>query len=194
MSLDAEQFTVVGIGVAALLVIGPAIFKAANVKGDTNNKWSTRVDLALVALDDKIVRELTEIHSATASLLPSANAPFDPVQAIADPSPLSERIERTAVYYAARVRMTNDLARACKLGRKFIASLSMIASATVLLTLFYAELIKWDPLRWAGVTAGGTGLIALIASSIVYIICMDHLSDDEILADTASRARGRHPR
>jgi len=194
VSLDGEQLTVVGIGVAALLVIGPAIFKAANVKGDTNNKWSTRVDLALVALDDKIVRELAEIGSATALLLPPADAPFDPVQAIVDPSPLSERVERTADYYAARVRMPKDLARACKLGRKFVASLSMLAIGIVPLTLFYAELITWGPLRWAGVALSGIGLITLIVASIIYIICMDRLSDDEILADTSSQARGRRPR
>lgn len=194
MSLDAEQLTVIGIGVAALLVIGPAIFKAANVKGDTNNKWSTRVDLAVVALDEKIVAELGEIGSATRSLLPPDDAPFDPLVAIVDPSPLSERIERTATYYAARVRMRNNLSRARRLGRTFVASLSMLAVGVVVLTLYYAELVRWDPLWWVGIVVGGAGLAVLSAAAVVYIVCMDHLADDEILADTASQARGRHAR
>jgi anti-sigma-K factor RskA len=194
VSVDAEQATIIGIGVASLLVIGPAIFKAANVKGDTNNKWSTRVDLALVALDDKIVRELGELRNETDHLLAPVDAPFDPAQAIVDPSPLSARVERTALCYAARVRMRTDLDRARRLGRVFVVSLSMLAVAVVLLTLFYAELVTWDPLRWAGVVVGGIGLIALIAATVVYVVCMDHLSDDEILADTASQARDSQSR
>jgi uncharacterized membrane protein YqjE len=194
VSLNAEQLTVVGIGVGSLLVIGPAILKAANVKGDTNDKWSTRVALAVVALDDKIVGELGELRKETEHLLVPADAPFDPGQAIVDPSPLSARVERTARYYAARVRMESDLARARRLGMVFVVSLSMLAIAVVLLTLFYAELVTWDPIRWAGVGVGGAGLVALIAAGVVYIVCMDHLSGDEILADCAAQTRSGHRR
>lgn len=191
MTLDGEQLTVVGIGVAALLVIGPATFKAANIRGDTSNKWSARIDLAVVALDEKIVGELGALRTETDYLLAPANSPFDPAQAIVDPSPLSERVERTAKYYAARVRMKLDLDRVRRLGRVFVVSLAMLALADISLTLFYADLVKWGPLRWAGVVVGGIGLIAMIAGAVVYIACIDRLSGDEILADTASEAGRR---
>jgi hypothetical protein len=190
LSFDGDQLTVIGIGVGSLLVIGPAIFKAANLRGDTNNKWRDRVDLAVVALDEKIVGELGELRDETDSVLSPANVPFDPAQAIVDPSPLSERVARTAKYYAARVRMKTDLNRAHRLGRVFVVSLSMLAFAVVLLTLFFADLIDWNPMKWAGVVIGGLGLVALIAATVVYVVCVDRLSSAEILADTAPQGGG----
>jgi hypothetical protein len=190
LSVDAEQLGVVALGVTSLLVIGPAIFKAANLRGDTSNKWSTRVDIAVVALDEKIVSELSELRDEAEDVLAPVNAPFDPAQAIVDPSPLSERVGRTAKYYAARVRMKNDLVRVRRLGRVFVMSLSMLALAIVPLTLYYADLVRWDPSWWAGVILGALGLVGLIVATFIYIVCVDRLSGAEILADTASQAGG----
>lgn len=187
MSLDGDQLTVVGIGVGVLLVLIPAIFKAGSLRGDANNKWSSRRDLAVVALDEKTVVELRNLRDETNTVLPPVDAPFDPAQAIVDPSPLSERVERTAKYYRARVGMERDLDRLRRLGRVFVASLSMLAVATVLLTVYYSELLDWKSLQWAGVGVGGVGLTTFIVAGVVYILCEDRLSGAEILADTAAQ-------
>lgn len=190
MSVDGDQAGVIAIGVGALCVLAPAIFKAANLRGDSNNKWSSRVDLAAVALDEKTVVELRELRDETDTVLPPADAPFDPSQAIVDPSPLSERVERTAKYYRARVRMQRDLHRVCRLGRVFVVSLTMIAIAAALLPAYYAELLDWGWMRWVGVSLGAVGLLALIVGGVVYVVCVDRLSGAEMLADTAAQAAG----
>lgn len=188
MSVEAGQVGVVAAGIAALGGLVPAIGKAANLRGDANSKWSSRVDLAVVALDEKTVAELRQLRDETDVVLPPADAPFDPAQAIVDPSPLSTRVERTAKYYRARVRMERDLDRLRRLGRAFMASLSMLAVSVVLLVVYYAELLDWDWTRWIGVGMGAVGAIALLATGAVYVVCVERLSGAEILADTVAQA------
>lgn len=188
MSVDAGQIAVVAIGVTALLALGPAIFKAANLRGDVNNKWSSRVDLAVVALDEKTVVELRELRDEINEVLPEPDAPFDPAQAIVDPAPLSARVERTAEYYERRVGMERNLDRVRRLGRVFVTSLSMIAVGVVPLTVYYSDLLEWEWMRWAGLALLGVGLVALISAATVYIVCVDRLSGAEILADTGAQA------
>lgn len=190
MSVDGGQAGVILGGATALLVLGGAIFKAANLRGDANNKWSSRVDLAAVALDEKTIAELRKLGDEIETVMPDQNRPFDPAQAIIDPSPLSERVERTAKYYRARVRMASDLNHVRQLGRLFVASLLLLAVGVTLLTVYYAELIGWGWMPWAGGGSGGLGLLVLVAGGVTYIVCVDRLSSAEILAETAAQAAG----
>lgn len=190
MTLDGAQVAIVGIGVASLLALVRAIIKAANLRGDTNSKWSSRVDLAVVALDEKTIVELKELRDEIDTVLPESDAPFDPAQAIVDPSPLSERVERTAKYYRARVRMETHLNRVRSLGRVFVVSLSLLTIAAVLIPAYYADLLGWDWARWLGFGLGAAGLIILIPAGAVYVVWVDRLSGAEILAGTAAQAGG----
>lgn len=192
MSLKTgEQAGVIAVGAATLLAWGAAIFKAANLRGDLSRKWSSRVELAVLALDEKTVVELRELRAEIDTVLPAADAPFDPGQVVSvDPAPLSERVERTAKYYTARVRMEKNLARARRLARIFVVVFAVLALATTLLTLRYAEIVNADWLKWAGFILGGLALIVLILAGTVYVVCADHLAGDEILADTAAQAGG----
>jgi hypothetical protein len=119
LSLDAgAQAGIVAAGGAAVLVLAGAIFRAVNLRGDSNKKWSSRIDLAVVALDEKTVVELRELRTEIDELLPSDEGlPFDPIRVSADPGPLSQRVKRTAAFYAARMRMQKDLDRVLRLGR-----------------------------------------------------------------------------
>ena len=173
-----------------MLVLAGAIFKAVNLRGDHNTKWSSRIDLAVVALDEKTVVVLRELRTDIDKLLPTDEDPFDPIRVSVDPSPLSERVEQTATFYAARVRMTKDLDRVLRLGRVFVFGLVVLMLAIVLLTLHYAEILDWSWMRWAGYGCGGVGVAILISAMVVYSVCVDRLASGEILAETASQAGG----
>lgn len=194
MSLSGgDQAAVVALGATILLATGGGIFKAVNLRGDSNRKWSSRIDLAAGALDEKTVAELQVLRSDIDGLLPEAGSPlepgppFDPAQAIVDPSPVSERVERVAKYYRVRVRLQKDLERVLALGRVFVVGLVTLAIGVASLTLFFAELETWKGLSVAGFILGGVGLATLILAMIGYGICVDRLAGAEILADTASQ-------
>lgn len=184
----SDQAGIIAVGVGALVAVAAALFKAANLRGDSNSKWSSRVDLAAGALDEKTVAELQLLRADIDRLLPDTDEPFEPAQAIVDPSPLSARVEKTAKYYRARVRMGKNLNRVRRLGRVFVGSLILIAFAVVLLTVYYAELLSWNWIRPAGLVIGGLGVFVVILAMSVYIFWVDRLSGDEILADTAAEA------
>ena len=171
-----------------MLVLAGAIFKAVNLRGDHNTKWSSRIDLAVVALDEKTVVVLRELRTDIDKLLPTDD-PFDPIRVSVDPSPLSERVEQTATFYAARVGMKKNLNRVLSLGRVFVFGLVVLMVAIVLLTLHYAELLDWSWMRWAGYVSGGIGASILVCAMVVYSVCVDRLASGEILAETASQAR-----
>jgi len=188
-----DQAAIVALGVTILTATGGGIFKAVNLRGDSNRKWSSRIDLAAGALDEKTVAELQILRADIDGLLPEPGTPlepgppFDPAQAIVDPSPLSERVERVAKYYRARVRLQRDLDRVLALGRVFVVGLIAFAVGVVLLTLSFAEVATLGWLRAAGFAVGGVGLTTLVLAMIGYGICVDRLAGAEILADTASQ-------
>ena len=188
MSLaGADQAGIVAVGVGVLIAVGGGIFKAVNLRGDSNRKWSSRIDLAASALDEKSIAELHRLRSEIDNLLPEPGAPFDPAQAIIDPSPLSERVGQTGKYYRARVRMRKDLNHILRLGRAFVFGLAVLGLGVILLTLHFAELVSWSWMRTAGFASGGLGLVILLLTMIGYGICVDRLAGAEILAETASQ-------
>lgn len=175
-------------GATALGILGAGIFRASNLRGDSNTKWSTRILLAASALDEKIVTELQALRGDIETALPGSEVPFDPANAIADPQPLSARVEKVAKFYRARVRMDKDLRRVLRLGRVFVVALILLALASGLLTCHYGELVDWSWLRVSGLIAGGLGAAVAIGSMGVYIVCVDRLASAEILAGTAAQA------
>jgi hypothetical protein len=187
---DSDPAGIIAVGAGTLLVLSGAAFKAVNLRGDANSKWSSRIDLAVVALDEKTVAELKALRAEIDDLVPDDDAPFDPAQAIIDPAPLSERVERTAKFYRARVRMENDLDRVRRLGRVFVFLLLLLMISVAMLTIHYAELFDWSWARTAGLAAGAVSVALLIFAGAVYGVCMDRLASGEILADTAGQGGG----
>jgi hypothetical protein len=189
LSLDAgDQATIIGIGVAAVVVLVPALVKAANFRGDMNKKWSSRIDLAAVALDEKTVVALRRLRDEIGDTLPDADTPFDPAQAILDPSPLVGKIEKTSKYYRSRVRMQKYLNTLLHLGRISAAALALLIIMVVLVTVFYAELWHATLVRTVGLIGGGLALFALVAAGVAHYVCVEGLASSEILAETASQA------
>lgn len=189
MSLgSSDQAGIIAAGGAAILVLAGALFKAVNLRGDQNAKWSSRVDLAVVALDEKLVVELRELRREIDEVLPDTHG-FDPTLDVSmNPAPLSARVEKTAEYYSARVGMKRDLARVLMLGRVFVFGLVVGMVAAVCLTLRYAEIVDVSWLRWAGFGTGTLAVLVLALAMSVYGVCVDRLASGELLADTASRA------
>jgi hypothetical protein len=187
---SSDQAGIIAAGGAAVIFLAGAIFKAVNLRGDQNAKWSSRVDLAVVALDEKLVVELRELRREIDEVLPEGGK-FDPtVDVSMDPAPLSVRVEKTAAYYSARVGMKRDLDRVLVLGRVFVLGLVAGVLAAVFLTLHYAEIVNWSWLQWAGFGTGAVAVAVLVVAMIVYGVCVDRLASGELLADTASRAAG----
>jgi hypothetical protein len=183
-----DQAAIIGVGSAVVLVLAGGLVKAASLRGDMNQKWSSRIDLAAVALDEKTVFELKQLRDEIDTVMPADDALFEPGQAIADPSPLSARVEKTAKFYRARVRMEKDLRRLVGLGRVAVGALTGLIIAVLFLTLHYAELSGWRWMRWAGFGLGTVATVILIAVGLVYTVCVDQLSSSEILAESASQA------
>jgi hypothetical protein len=186
LSLAAsDQAAIIGAGAAAVLVLSGGIFKAANLRGDTNNKWSSRIDLAAIALDEKAAIALQKLRDDIDDLMP--DDPFEPGRAIVDPSPLSERVEMTGKYYRARVRMEKDLTLVLRLGRFFVVALTALVLAVVMLTLYFAQLCDWWEIHWAGFVLGGVAVAIIVGAGASYVFCVDRLSSSEILAESASQ-------
>lgn len=185
MSLGVgEQTAIILGGGTALLILGGATFQAASLRGDINAKWSSKVAVAVTALDEKALKALRDLRDEIDRVLPKT---FDPAEMTLNPAPLSDRVEETTRYHRARQRMERNLARCRGLGRALVAGLLLLMIAVLLLTLHYSELVDGGFTFWAGVITGGIAIAEIVGSGVAYIVLQDRLASDEILADTASQ-------
>lgn len=185
MSLSVEEQTAIILGGGtALLILGGATFKAASLRGDINAKWSSKVAIAVTALDEKALKALRDLRDEIDQALPKT---FEPAEMTLDPAPLSDRVEETSRYHRARQRMERNLKRCRGLGRALVAGLILLMVGVLLLTLHYSQLAESDLTFWAGVLIGGFAVAEIGSSGIAYIVLEDRLTSDEILADTASQ-------
>ncbi|MDO8184677.1 hypothetical protein Q5424_04930 [Conexibacter sp. JD483] len=193
MSLDSgEQAGVIWGGVAAVLVLGAGIFKAARARGDIHNEWDARVRLAAAVLNDKAANELRELRDEINEILPPDEAPFDPVDVIADLSPLIARAEQATEYGDARDRMLKALDRAKKVVHvPLIAGLTLLLVGLVALTAFYADAIDVPGIvRPVGFALVGVSALILAFVTGIYTVCQSRLSRGEILAGTSGTDAG----
>lgn len=185
MSLGpGDQAAIIGVGGAVLLAVGAGTFRASSLRGDMNNKWVRRVSFAVVALDEKAISELELLRDDLKNILP---AEFDPGQAIADPAPLSQRAETTVKYYRARTQMQGDFVRLRQACPVLVGGLAAVEIAAAMLTLYYAELWHWTPLRIAGLVLGALGVAVLVLTVVTYAVLQHRLAGAEILAGTGGR-------
>lgn len=179
---DQEQ--VVGIGLAAVFVLGGMIVKAVNLRGDLNAKWSARVAVAQSALAEKTVVALRELRDTLNTKLPQG---FSPQDVSMDPGPLAEHLSDTAQAYRASLRMSRDLDRLLALGSYFALALIGAMMSTVILTLSFSRLVIPGWFRWVGYMTGLIGVAGGLVVLAVYAVWVGHLASDEIRAGTASQ-------
>lgn len=191
MSLDpGAQASIIWGGIATLLVLGGAIFKAAKLRGQLHSEWCSRVDLAVASLDEKTVAELGQLRDQIDAFLPEKMAPFDPAQTITDPAAMTVRVERSTKYFKARVKMENSLVRVRLVGHALLFGLLFEVVAVILLTLHYSEIVSGvDWLRWPGFALAGVGGVVLIVAMCVFVVCETRLSRGEILAGTSGQSQ-----
>lgn len=186
MSLGAgEQAAIIGVGATVLLAAGGGVFKASSLRGDMNNKWTRRVSLAVAALDEKALSELSLLRDDVEDTLADA---FDPAQAIADPAPLSRRAETTVKFRKGRTRMQEDFKRLLQVCPFLVGGLAAVVVATAALTVYYSELWDVAAFRIGGLILAGIGLAVLVLVGIAYAVLQHRLASNEILAGTGGRA------
>jgi hypothetical protein len=200
MSLAAgDQAQIIGVGLAAVFALGAAIWKTASLRGDVAARWARRVDFAVAALDEKTIRELERLRDEVDEVLPaerrrddleddSARPPFDPAQAIADPSPLSKRAEKAVNFHRTRTRMEAAVVGLMRVGRAAVGTLGAMALACCGTTVHYAELVTWSFIGPASLVLCGGSLLVLVGIGATYVVLQDRLASAEDLAGTAGRA------
>lgn len=184
MTLDpGAQATIVGVGVAAIIANCAAIFKVATLRGDVNQKWSGRVAYAVAALDEKTLAELDGLRDDIDAALPAFVT--DPLQAIADPGPLSRRAERAAKLYRTRARMESNLRLLCNLGPVLLWVLAALLVSIVGVTLHHADLVQAGWVRLISWLVLATCSVALAVGMAGYALLQHRLAGAELLAGSA---------
>lgn len=191
MTLSAgDEAAVIAVGVTVVLAVTVGVFRVASLRGDMNSKWARRTAFAVAALGEKTIAELEQLRDAVDETLPATPDGFDPSQAIANPAPLFERAEKTVKYYRAQTRMEKDLDHLRGLGPILVGALIGIDAAAAVLTIFFAELLKWAWIKPFGFVLLVASGLTLVAAGGFYIVLQQHLADDEILAGTGGQAQG----
>lgn len=192
MTLEpGDEAAIIAVGVAVVLAVTVGIFKAASLRGDMNSKWAGRVAFAAAALGEKTISELEHLRDAVDQALPATPDGFDPSQAIADPAPLFARADRTVKYYRAQARLEKDLGYLRGLGPVLVGALIGVDIAAAVLTVFFAELLKWTWIKPVGFVLLVAASLVLGIAGCVYIVLQHRLADGEILAGTGGRAQGK---
>lgn len=190
MTIDGDQAAVIALGATLAFGLGAGFFRLADLRARLNDRWSSRVDLAVVSLDEKTLLGLRGLRDQVDATLPAGDAPFDPVEAIVDPSPLESGVKTLAEYYRARVSMRNLLARILWLARVVVVMLAALAVGVLLLTLHYGDLLEGSLVQWSGLVVGGVAVTALVGAGVTYNVSIDRLTTIEMLAGTAGRSPG----
>jgi hypothetical protein len=186
MSLSAgDQAQIIGIGTLLLLGLGGGVWRTATVRGDQAARWTSRVDLAVAALDAKTIQQLERLRAEVDSVLPETE--FSPSQVIADPAPLSQSAERAVELHRASRGMNAALRRLLITGRLIIGGLAGLFFGIACTTAHFAELWNWTPLRAIGLAADGVFGLVLIGTAVVYVLLQDRLASAEQLAGTAGQ-------
>lgn len=178
-----DPATVVGVGIAALVALGAALWKAASLRGDVHESWSTRVDAATSALTDRAIDELQALRRETDKLLGDPEGASPPVLATVDPAPLVRRAEAVARYSDARKRIDGHLRRLLRVAPLLIPALIAVAISTILLTVYFAEIGHYQGVLVAGI---GTFIVGAVTGAILfgfYLHAQHGLSGAEMLGD-----------
>ena len=188
-----DEAQVIGVGAAAVLVLGGAIFKMASFRGDIDSKWSGRVKFATAALDEKTIAELEALRDEVDEILPGDAGGFDPAQAIADPAQLSKRAEKTVKFYKARTRMQGDFEKLRALGPVFVGALSAVLVGALLLTAYFAEIARWSLVKPLGLVVLLAGVAVLFGAGAMLVFLQQRLANEQILAGTGGQAEAGQP-
>lgn len=159
-ALTADQ-RIAALGVCAVFLLPafPALWKAAQLRGDTIARWRDRVGVAYSGLTERAVEALRDLQAQADQLLGDMGT-FDPLLAVADPEPL-----------AALATQFNKLLRARGLlRRRYSRQLRLVSLGSYLVAAYVAGVLAvgayyadggheyWT--MWAGIGLAGAALVA----------------------------------
>ncbi|MBV9193882.1 MAG: hypothetical protein JO168_07020 [Solirubrobacterales bacterium] len=180
-SAAPDPAAVVGVGLAVILALGAALWKAGNLRGEVNRAWAQRVDAVTTALTDRALDELQALRRETDRLLGDPDAENPPLLASVDPAPLVRRAEAVARYAQTRDRLDGYFRRLLRLAPLLIPTLIVLILSTALLTLYYSKIEHFADFRLAGlITLVGGGVVGVILFAL-YLIAEHRLSGAELL-------------
>lgn len=174
MNLDhGELFAVLGVaGVAAL-------FRAATMRGDLSERWTTRVEVAEAGLAERATNEALMLQDEIAGLI-GAGSSSPPLLATVDPNPLAHRAADFQKTLIVGNRLPAYFRWLLRLGPAAIVIASFFILSLAAVFLNNSELIESGLLRVGGIVLGITAVFFGLLLFAAFIFLNQKLSGAEI--------------
>lgn len=178
---EPNQLGILGLAAVLFLAALPALWKAAGLRGDTNKKWSERVEVAHAGLSERATSELLQLQNEIGTALGGATG-FTPAQVWIDPDPLVKRANKCADLLRVRDKLHDRFRRHRRLGPILITPLIAYAIGVVAGTLYFTEVAHNLWMRNAAFLLDGLALAALVVIFAFYVYYEAQLTKAEELA------------
>jgi len=174
LNLDhGELFAVLGVaGVAAL-------YRAATMRGDLSEQWSTRVEVAEAGLADRATTEALRLQDEIADLIGSGSS-SPPRLATVDPTPLAHRAADFQKTLITGNRLPMYFRWLLRLGPAAIGIAAAFLVALAAVFLDNSELVMSALLRIGGIVLGITTVVLGLVLFAAFIFLNQRLSGAEI--------------
>lgn len=172
------------LGAGFVVTTAGALWKAANLRADVFSNYHGRLALAQAGIDERASAALRILAEKVDETLGDLD-PFDPTQALADPSELQVLIEDVSRLLSARTHLPIYFRRMLQVG-PLLMTLFIVLLVSVLIALTYFS--GWKRARglgYAGIwsAAGSVSLIGIVTA--YYFSLLHRFSSAEILSAVA---------
>ena len=167
-------------GIAPLIALGAATWKAASMRGSQHENWSTRVSVLKAGLDEKAIRELENLRGNIDELLGAEDDA--PVAAIADPASLLQSVRRFDKMMRVHKRVDSHFRWLLRLGNFLVIAMLLMIVGVVGGVLILSNLVNITWLWSGSLVLLGLGFTLTVVCFFVYWTLQNKLSNAEELA------------
>lgn len=167
-------------GIAPLIALGAATWKAAGMRGSQHENWSARVTVLKTGLDEQAIQELESLRESIDELLGAEDDA--PVAAIAEPAELLQSVRRFEKMMKTHRRVDANFKWLLRLGNILVVSMLLMIVGVICGALFLSKLVESSFLWITSLSLVGIGLLAVTACFFVYWTLQNKLSNAEELA------------
>lgn len=181
MTLDNSQLTIIGVGVTCALPAIPAVWKAATLRGATNDSLRSRVYQARAGLSEAAGRCLRQVQEEIDGTLGKPNEEFDPDTVVADPGALVGITQEFENFIRVRDKLEarfGALLFICKWA--FVPAL-VYAVGVLLVTWAFASETEESLYRVGSLSVAGAGIVTGIVILVAYTYLHQRIATAEIL-------------